>query len=139
MVRSLGATQVIDYSRDDFTKNGQTYDIIFDTPAKSSFAQCKVSLKKKGKYLTTIPLPRVLWQMLWTSVASSKKVIFAPTGLRSIQRKTRDLEFLANLVASGQIKPVIDKVFTMEQIVEAYRYIDKGLKQGNVVISIGHV
>ncbi len=139
LVRSLGADQVIDYTRDDFTKNGRTYDIIFDTPAKSSFTQCKGSLTRNGKYLTTIPWLRVLRQMVWTSIFSRKKAVFAPMGLRSTRQKIRDLEFLVKLVETGHIKPVIDKVFSLEQIVEAYRYIDKGLKQGNIVISIGRV
>lgn len=135
LVKSLGATQVIDYTRDDFTKNNRTYDIIFDTPAKSSFSQCKSSLTKKGKYLTTVPWPGVLWQMLRTSVIGRKKAIFAPMGLRSKRKKTKDLSLLVDMVVKGQIKPVIDKVFTMEQIVEAYQYIGKGLKKGNIIIS----
>ncbi len=136
LVKSLGAAQVIDYTRDDFTKNTQAYDVIFDTPAKSSFTHCKRALTKKGKYLTTVPWPRVLRQMLWTAIASRKKAIFAPMGLRSKRQKTKDLSVLVDLVIKGQIKPVIDKIYPMEQIVAAYQYVDQGLKQGNVVISI---
>ncbi len=136
LVKSLGAAQVIDYTHNDFTKNTQAYDVIFDTPAKSSFSQCKSSLTRTGKYLTTIPWPGVLWQMLRTSISSRKKAVFAPMGLRSKRQKTKDLAVLVDLVITGQIKPVIDKVYPMEQIVAAYQYIDQGLKQGNVVISI---
>jgi NADPH:quinone reductase-like Zn-dependent oxidoreductase len=78
----LGAAQVIDYAREDFAKNGQTYDIIFDTPAKSSFSQCKGSLTKNGKYLTAVPWTKELLQMIWTSIASRKKAVFAPMGSR---------------------------------------------------------
>jgi NADPH:quinone reductase-like Zn-dependent oxidoreductase len=138
MVKSLGAIRVIDYTRDDFIKNGQTYDIIFDTPAKSSFSHCKGSLTKNGKYLTTVPWPGELLQMLWTLIASRKKAIFRPMGLRSALRKTRDLVFLSELVEAGKLKPVIDKSFPLEQIVEAHRYVEKGHKKGNVVITVGH-
>jgi NADPH:quinone reductase-like Zn-dependent oxidoreductase len=135
-VKSLGAAQVIDYTREDFTQNGQTYDIIFDTPAKSSFSNCKSSLTKHGRYLTTIPWPKELLQMFWTSIAGRKKAIFRPMGLRSARHKTGDLEFLTRLVEAGEIRPVIDCVYPMEQIVEAHRYVEKGHKKGNVVISV---
>jgi len=136
LVKSLGADKVIDYTLDDFTKNGLTYDIIFDTPNKSSYFECKGSLTKNGRYLTTVPWPRVILQMIWTSFASKKKVIFAPMGLRSAHKKIKDLTFLNELLKVGKIKPVIDKSFQLEQIVEAYRYVEKGHKKGNVVITV---
>jgi NADPH:quinone reductase-like Zn-dependent oxidoreductase len=137
LVKSMGATQVIDYTQEDFTKNGQTYDIIFDTPAKSSFSKCKGSLTKNGKYLTTVPWPEVIMQMLWTSIASRKKAIFRPMGLRSASKKTKDLVFLNELVKAGKLKTVIDRVYPLEQIVEAHRYVEQGHKKGNVVITVG--
>ena len=136
LVKSLGADNVIDYTQEDFTKNGQTYDIIFDTPAKSSYTECKGSLTKKGGHLTTVPWPRVILQMIWTSIASRKKAIFAPMCLRSARKKTKDLAFLNELLKVGKIKPVIDRIYPLEQIVEAYRYVEKGHKKGNVVITL---
>ena len=136
LVKSLGAAHVIDYTRDDFTKNGQTYDIIFDTPARSSFSRCKGSLTKNGKYLTTVPWPRTILQMLWTSVTGGKKAIFAPMGLRSARKKIKDLVFLNGLFEEGKIKSVIDRCYPLEQIVEAHRYVENGHKKGNVVITM---
>jgi len=136
LVKSIGASQVIDYFCDDFTKNGQTYDIIFDTPAKSSFARCKNSLTGHGRYLTTVPWPGEILQMLWTSVAGHKKGLFRPMGLRSTRKKTRDLAFLNELFSTGKIKPVIDRCYPLEQVVDAYRYVEKGHKKGNVVITM---
>jgi NADPH:quinone reductase-like Zn-dependent oxidoreductase len=138
MVKALGATQVIDYTRDDFTKSGQTYDIIFDTPAKYSFSRCKDLLTKNGRYLTTVPWPATLVQMLLTSITGGKKAIFAPMGLRSTRKKTRDLVFLNELYKVGKIKPVIGQVFPLEKTADAYRYIEKGHKKGNIAIKIDH-
>ncbi|UCC16158.1 MAG: NAD(P)-dependent alcohol dehydrogenase [Dehalococcoidales bacterium] len=136
MVKSLGVIEVIDYSQEDFTRNGEKYDIIFDTPAKSSFSQCRNSLTKNGKYLTTVPWPRVLLQMFRTPVTSRKKAIFAPMGTRPPFTKRKDLEYLNELIENGHIKPVVDRVFPLEQIVEAHRYAENEPKKGNIVISI---
>ena len=128
LVRSLGADKVIDYSTEDFTKNGQTYDVIFDTVIKTSFSQCKSSLKQKGIYLTC-DWPII--QTLWTSLTSNKRIIMgmAPD-------KIENLIFLKDLVEKKKIKPVIDKTYPLEQVVEAYRYVDKGHKKGNLVLTI---
>ena len=128
LVRSLGADNLIDYTKEDFTENGQIYDIIFDTVSKISFSHCKSSLKQRGIYLT-VDWPFL--QALWASLTSNKKIIIgmAPD-------KTEDLIFLRNLVEKKKIKPVIDKTYPLEQAVEAYRYVDKGHKKGNVVITI---
>ena len=131
MVKSLGADKVIDYTKEDFTKSGETYDIIVDTVNKSSFSRCKNSLKKKGIYLVTNLTLAIVLQMLWTSMIGSKKVIL---GIGS--EKTEDLIFLRDLVEAGKIKSVIDRTYPLEQIVEAHRYVDKGRKKGNVVITI---
>ena len=128
LVRSLGADNLIDYTEEDFTENGQIYDIIFDTVSKISFSHCKSSLKQKGIYLT-VDWPFL--QALWTSLTSSKRIIF---GMAS--DKTEDLIFLRDLVEKKMIKPVIDKTYPLEQAVEAYRYVDKGHKKGNLVIKI---
>ena len=136
MVKSLGADRVIDYTTVDFTKNGETYDIIFDTVGKSSFKRCKNSLKKNGMYLTTVPTGAVYRQMLWTSVIGSKKAIIKQTGLRSVGDKIKDLLFVKELIEAGEVKTSIDKIYPLEQTAEAHSYVEKGHKKGNVVISV---
>jgi NADPH:quinone reductase-like Zn-dependent oxidoreductase len=138
MVKSLGADKVIDYTKQDFTKNGQAYDIIFDTVGKTSFSRCKGSLTESGIYLTTVPSPGAFLQMLWTSMAGGKKVRIAATGLRSSSEKTKELIFLNGLIDEGKIKAVIDRCYPLEQIAEAHRYVATGHKKGNVVITIEH-
>lgn len=136
MVRSLGADHVIDYTQDDFTKNGQTYDIIFDTVGKCSFSECKGSLTNEGIYLATVPTPVMMLQALWTANSGSKKVKFLAAGLRAAREKINDLVFLTKLIEVGKIKPVIDRRYPLEQIAEAHRYVEKGHKKGNVTISL---
>ena len=128
LVKSLGADKVIDYMKEDFTKNGQTYDAIFDAVMKTSFSRCKSSLKQRGMYIT-VDWP--LLQALWTSKIGSKKVIFgiAPN-------RTEDIIFLKELIEAGKIKAVIDRRYPLEQTAEAHRYVDKGHKKGNVVITV---
>jgi NADPH:quinone reductase-like Zn-dependent oxidoreductase len=137
VVKSLGADQVIDYTKEDFTKNGRTYDIIFDTVGKSPFSRCKDSLTENGVYLATVPSPAAFLQMLWGSWAGGRKVGIAATGLRSSQEKTRELIFLNRLIEAGKIKAVIDRYYPMEQIADAHRYVEAGHKKGNVVITMG--
>jgi len=133
MVRSLGADRVIDYTKEDFTKNGETYDVIFEAVGKSSFSGCIRSLKKEGIYLTTTAPPALGVRMRWASMTSSKKLI---GGIASV--KARDLIFLSELIEAGKIKSVIDRRYPLEQIVEAHRYVDREHKKGNVVITIDH-
>jgi len=132
LVRSLGADLVIDYAREDFTRNGQTYDIIFDTVGTSPFSGCIKSLNEKGVYLRAvhIALPPVIRGLL-TSISGSKKVI----GGIAIEQK-ENIVFLKELIESGKYKPVIDRVYPFEQTAEAHRYVDKGHKRGNVVIIV---
>jgi len=137
-VKSLGADQVIDYTQEDFTENGKTYDIIFDTIGKRSFSECKGSLTDKGIYLATVPTPVIMLQALWTAKNGSKKVKFAATGLRPAREKIKDLVFLTKLIEAGKIKPVIDRRYPLEQMAEAHRYVEKGHKKGNVVITVEH-
>ena len=138
LVRSLGAGKVIDYTKEDFSKSGQTYDIIFDAVGKSSFSLCKDSLKKIGIYITTVPAAATLLQKLWTSKIGSKKVMFAATGFRPPGQKTKDLIFLKELIEAGKIKAVIDRCYPMEQTAAAHRYVEKGHKKGNIVITLEH-
>lgn len=132
LVTSLGADKVIDYTEEDFTNNGETYDIIFDTVGKSSFSRCKGSLKANGCYLPTVGLINHIL-MLWTSITGGKKVI---TGM-SIEKRAA-LIFLRELIEAGKLKSVIDRRYPLEQIAAAHRYVDKGHKKGNVVITVGH-
>ena len=134
MVKSLGADKVIDYTKEDFAKSGQTYDIVFDVVGKTSFSRSKGSLKQRGIYLNTTPA--VILQWLRTSIVGSKKAKFASTGLRSTSEKTKDLILLKELIEEGKIKTVIDRRYPLEQIAEAHRYVDKGHKKGNVVITV---
>ena len=138
MVKSLGADKVIDYTKEDFTITGQSYDIIFDAVAKSSFSSCKDSLKQGGIYIFTGPAPANLLQMLWTSLSGSKKAAMTAPGLRPPSEKTKDLIFLKELIEAGKIKSVIDRRYPLEQTAEAHRYVEKGHKKGNVVITVEH-
>jgi len=137
-VKSLGADQVIDYTQEDFTENGKTYDIIFDTVGKRSFSECKGSLTDEGIYLATVPTPVIMLQALWPAKGGSKKVKFAATGLRPAREKIKDLAFLTELIEAGKIKAVIDRRYPLEQTAEAHRYVEKGHKKGNVVITVEH-
>ena len=132
LVKSLGAHKVIDYTKGDFTENGESYDIIFDTVGKSSFSGCIGSLKQNGIYLLGT-VWKLSWYVrgLWTSLTSSKKVI---PGIAN--ESPEDLIFLRELIEAGKIKPVIDRFYPLEQIAEAHSYVDNGHKKGNVVITL---
>ncbi len=138
LVKSLGVDKVINYTKEDFTKRGETYDIIFDTENKSSFLRCKGSLTQKGAYLKTFPTLPILLQMLWTSKIGSKKTIFSATGLRPVPERLIFLKELKKLIEAGKIKTVIDRSYPLEQIAEAYRHAERGHKKGNVVITVEH-
>jgi NADPH:quinone reductase-like Zn-dependent oxidoreductase len=137
-VKSLGADHVIDYTKDDFTENGKTYDIIFDTVGKRSFSECKGSLRDEGIYLATVPTPVIMLHALWTAKSSGKKVRFVAAGLRPAREKIKDLVFLTELIEAGKIKPVIDRCYPLERMAEAHRYVEAGHKKGNVVITVEH-
>jgi NADPH:quinone reductase-like Zn-dependent oxidoreductase len=136
MVRSLGADKVIDYTKEDFTQSGETYDIILDmVVGKTSFSGCRNSLKQNGLYLAVAGGLKELIQMQWTSVIGSKKVIFG--GGSACERK-ENLLLIKELIEAGKIKSVIDRRYPLEQTAEAHRYVDKGHKKGNVVITVEH-
>jgi NADPH:quinone reductase-like Zn-dependent oxidoreductase len=137
-VKSLGADQVIDYTQEDFTNNGMTYDIIFDTVGKCSFSKCKDSLTDEGIFLTTVPTPMGILNAILPTKRDGKKVKFTAAGLRSASEKIKDLVFLTELIEAGKIKPVIDRCYPLEQIAEAHRYVEQGHKKGNVVITLEH-
>jgi len=132
LVKSLGANKVIDYTKEDFTKNGLTYDIIFDTTGKSPFSGCVKSLKQKGIYLRAVHMSlSSIVRGLFTSLTSSKKVI---GGIATESKE--NLSFLKELIEAGKLKPVIDRIYPFEEIAEAHRYVEKGHKRGNVAIRV---
>ena len=133
LVISLGADKVIDYTKEDFTKSNETYDLILDTVGKTSFSCCKNSLKQKGIFLPCIMGFPELMQILWTSVKGGKKV----KGGVAIE-KTEDIIFLKELIETGKIRSVIDRCYPLEQIPKAFQYVEKGHKKGNVVIIVTH-
>jgi NADPH:quinone reductase-like Zn-dependent oxidoreductase len=109
---------VIDYTQEDFTVNGKSYDLVFDTVGKRSFSECQGSLTDEGIYLATVPTPEIMLQALWTAQRGSKKVKFAATGLRPSSARIKDLVFLTELIDAGKIRPIIDRCYLLEQIVE---------------------
>jgi NADPH:quinone reductase-like Zn-dependent oxidoreductase len=135
LVRSLGADVVIDYTRQDFTKTNQAYDFVFDAVGKSSFSQCKQLLTKNGIYISTElgKNSENIFLALLSLIIPGKKVLFPfPT----INKE--DVFFFKELVETGRYKPVIDRKYPLEQIVEAYKYVETGEKTGNVVLIISN-
>lgn len=131
LVKSLGANHVIDYTKDDFTKDSETYDIIVDTVGTAPFSRSKGSLKEGGRLLLVLGgLPDML-QIPWVALTSSKRVIAGPAAERA-----EDLHFLAKLAEAGEFKPIIDRRYPFEQIAEAHSYVDTRRKKGNVVITM---
>jgi len=134
LVKALGADTVIDYTKEDFTQSGKTYDIVFDTIGKSQFSGCLKSLKHNGLYLRAVHMDLgPLLRGLWTSMTSSKKVI----GGVAIARQ-EDVIFLKELIEAEKMKSVIDRRYPLEQTAEAHRYVEQGHKQGCVVITVEH-
>lgn len=130
-VKAIGADEVIDYTKEDFTQNGETYDVIFDILGKSSFARCKGSLTDNGRYLLASFKMKPLFQMLWTSFTGNKKVICALATY-----KQEDLVLIKELVEAGTIQSIIDRTFPLEETAAAHKYIENGHKKGHVVITV---
>lgn len=130
LVRSLGASHVIDYTREDFTTNGERYDVILDTVGTAPFARSKGSLNQGGRLGLIVAGLAQMLQAPWLSLTTGKTVLAAP-----VTSQPEDLGFLAELAEAGAYKPVIDRCYPFEQIVEAHRYVDSGRKRGNVVIT----
>ncbi len=133
IVRSLGADFVIDYTREDFTKTGQQYDFIFDAVGKSSFAVCKKLLKKDGVYISTEPGKNGenIWMALYGLLSGGKRVLFPIPYINK-----EDVIFLKNLAEKGLFKPLIDRIYRLDEIKEAYQYVESRQKIGNVVLRI---
>ncbi|MDR7077896.1 NADPH:quinone reductase-like Zn-dependent oxidoreductase [Neobacillus niacini] len=131
LVKSLGADRVVDYTKEDFSSKGETFDVIFDTVGKSPLSACMKSLKKNGTYINlTLLLPSV--QMLWKKMTSSIKIILGQNSPETPEA----LNFLKDLVEAGKLKVVIDRTYTFEEIVAAHSYVEQGHKKGNVVINL---
>jgi len=130
-VKSLGADAVIDYTREDFTARGETYDVIVDILGKGSFARIKRVLKANGRWLLVSFKTKKLLQMVWTSMTGCRKVVCVLSS-----EKAEDLVFIKELVEAGKIKAVIDKCYPLAQAAEAHRYVDQGHKKGSVVITM---
>ncbi len=131
LVKSLGADRVIDYTKEDFTKNGQTYDVIFDAAGKRSFKQCRDSLEPGGLYLPTDGAVNILLALM-PSRKGAKRVVFQ---LPPRQPK-KDVLFLKELIEAGKFRPVIDRTYPLEDVIEATRYVETEQKTGNVVMTI---
>lgn len=131
LVKSLGADKVIDYTKENFADTGEMFDIVFEAVNKSSFKDCIKVVKRSGIYINiTQPIPT--FRMLWSKLTTEKKLILG----ENVPDTAELLNILKELIAAGKIKAVIDRCYTMEQIVEAHRYVEQGHKKGNVVVSI---
>jgi NADPH:quinone reductase-like Zn-dependent oxidoreductase len=133
LVKSLGADKIIDYTKEDYTKSSELYDVIFEVAGKTPFKDCIKSLTKTGTLLHAVAVPAVTIQMKWESITTGRKMVGGGP-----DNNSEDLIFLRKLIESGKLKPIIDRIFPMEQIVEAHRYVEKGHKKGNVVITVEH-
>ena len=133
MLRSIGADHVIDYTKEDFTKSGEIYDVIFDVVGTIRFSQNKRSITQTGTYLLANPIRGQLIRGRITRMTSSNKVI-----MQTASPTIPDLVFLRGLIEEGKLKTVIDRTFPLVQIIEAHRYVEKGGKLGNVVITVAH-
>lgn len=129
MVKSIGADKVIDYNKEDFTKNGETYDVIFESVNKLSFGDSIKSVKKNGILILSAAGFSQMLMGAWTSMTSSRKIITGVT-----KQRTEDIIFLKTLIEKGNYKPTIDRSFSLEQMVNAHQYVEQGHKKGNVTI-----
>ena len=135
LIKSLGADFVIDYTKEDFTKNGQHYDVVFDAVGKSSFFKCKKILNSGGTYFSTELgyLSQNIFLALFTRLFNGKKVLFPIP-----KDRKEDIVFFKELIEAGKYRAVVDRVYPMNQFVEATKYVETGMKTGSVVISIDH-
>ncbi len=135
LVKSMGADEVIDYTREDFCDRKATFDIVFDTVGKSSFTRCKAALKEEGVYMSPVLNAPLFWHMFTSRFFGKKRALFAATGLQKADALRQMLSGLLELVEMGKHKTVIDRQFPLEKLVEAHTYIDAGHKKGNIVIT----
>jgi len=136
LVRKLGASSVIDYTRTDFTRAGRRYDVIFDVAGTSSFLRCRRALNPGGVYLTTAPSPAIFAQMPWTARFGSRRAVIAFTGLRPASEKQRDLLVISGLAEASALAPVVGACYPLDRIADAYRHVDAGHKKGTIVVTM---
>lgn len=136
LVESLGADEVIDYRHVDFAQEAQQYDIIYDAVGKRSFYECKKVLSKNGRYLSPVLSFTLLLSMFWTSVFGDRKALFSATGVRPAKELLPLLDELKKLYTSKVIRTVIERKYTLDQVVSAHRHIGNEHKKGNVVINV---
>jgi NADPH:quinone reductase-like Zn-dependent oxidoreductase len=133
LLSDLGADHVIDYAREDFTENGEAYDVIFNVVAKSSYSRNVRSLNEGGRYLLTNPAGiSQMFRAVWTSITSNRKVI-----VQFGDETVEDLVYLRKLIEAGSLRAVVDRVYPLEQAAEAHRYVETDRKKGNVVLKNG--
>lgn len=133
LVRAIGADKAIDYSKEDFTRNGEIYDVIFDTVNRIHYRRSLKSLNKNGiLILSAAEMPQMI-KGLWTSITSRRKVFMGV-----ISHTKEDIMLIKEIIETGKMKPVIDKTYPLEQIAQAHEYVEKGYKRGNVVITVNH-
>jgi NADPH:quinone reductase-like Zn-dependent oxidoreductase len=133
LVKALGADSVIDYTRDDFTQSGNTYDLVFDVVGATTFDGCQRSLKANGVFLQNIMELSDIFRVLWTSITGGKKV----KGGVAIGNMA-NVGLIIALAEAGTLRPVIDRSYPLERIAEAFKYVEQGHKKGNVVITVTH-
>ncbi len=131
MLRAIGTHHVIDYTREDFSAHGVKYDVILDTVYASSYSKCVATLAPRGVYLMANTGPRRMIKGLLLEMYSRKKVMF-----QLAYETEGDLNFLADLISQGKVKPVIDRVYPLEGTPDAHRYVEQGLKKGSVIIKV---
>lgn len=131
LVKSLGADEVIDYTKEDFTKRSQTYEIIFDVVAKKSFSDCKRALVPRGIYITTVPNSRFISQAFWTHFRPGKKATFI-----MVRSSGKDLSFIRELIEAGKITSIIDRIFPLSEVAAAHAYCEEGHSRGKNIIRI---
>jgi NADPH:quinone reductase-like Zn-dependent oxidoreductase len=136
LVASLGADEVIDDTREDFTSNGELYDVVFDAESTSSYRRCRGSLAQNGVYLRTFPGPVILLQMFLTSYVGRKRAIVSATGLMPIAKRRAFLDEVTKLVEAGEMRSVIDRSFPLERLADAYRHAERGTLRGTVVVTM---
>jgi NADPH:quinone reductase-like Zn-dependent oxidoreductase len=136
LVRKLGASSVVDYTRTDFTRTGCRYDVIFDVAGTSSFLRCRRVLSPGGVYLTTAPSPAIFAQMPWTARFGSRRAVIAFTGLRPASEKREDLVVIRELAEASALVPVVGACYPLDRIADAYRHVDAGHKKGTIVVAM---
>jgi NADPH:quinone reductase-like Zn-dependent oxidoreductase len=138
LVKSLGADEAIDYTKEDFTRTGRSFDVVFDAAGRSSFSRCGRVLKSGGVYLSTAPSPAIFVQSWWTARFGDRRAVIAFTGLRPSRDKAEDLRFLAEIAEAGQIRPVIDGLYPLSRAAQAHRRVDTRHNKGSVLITMEH-